>query len=59
MRAKGVEMQSIRGARKRLKESTMAASACRVGVVVDFSFEEYMHQRDLGKCTKQLLHCYR
>ncbi len=34
-------------------------SFCQVGVVIDFSFDDYMHQRDLGKCCKQLLHCYR
>jgi len=36
----------------------MSGSTCRVGVVVDFSFDEYMHQRDLGKACKQLLRCY-
>ena len=49
---------SYSASRKRLKEATMAASACRVGVVVDMSFDHLMHQRDLGKCCKQLLHCY-
>jgi len=46
--------------RKRLKEATMAASACKVGVVIDFSFDgdAYMHQRDLGKACKQILRCY-
>ena len=36
----------------------MNDSQCRVGVVVDFGFGHLMHQRDLGKCCKQLLHCY-
>ena len=49
---------SYSASRKRLKEATMASSACRVGVVVDMSFDHLMHQRDLGKCCKQLLHCY-
>ena len=49
---------SYSASRKRLKEVTMASSACRVGVVVDMSFGHLMHQRDLGKCCKQLLHCY-
>lgn len=49
---------SYSASRKRLKEVTMASSACRVGVVVDMSFDHLMHQRDLGKCCKQLLHCY-
>ncbi|TRY67560.1 hypothetical protein TCAL_02301 [Tigriopus californicus] len=44
--------------RKKLKEIKMADSSCRVGVVVDMSFGHLMHQRDLGKCCKQLLHCY-
>ena len=49
---------SYSASRKRLKEVTMASSACKVGVVVDMSFDHLMHQRDLGKCCKQLLHCY-
>ena len=45
--------------RKRLKkEKTMAGSASRVHVVMDLDFEDKMNQKDLGKCCKQVLHCY-
>ena len=44
--------------RKRLKERKMVDSLCKVTVVVDMQFENLMNQRDLGKCLKQLMHCY-
>ena len=44
--------------RKRLKERKMVDSLCKVTVVVDMQFEALMNQRDLGKCLKQLMHCY-
>ena len=36
----------------------MSESLCKVTVVVDMAYEELMNQKDLGKCLKQLLHCY-
>jgi tRNA (guanine9-N1)-methyltransferase len=44
--------------RKRLKQRKMAESLCKVTVAIDMGFEHLMNQRDLGKCLKQLLHCY-
>ena len=44
--------------RKRLKQRKMTDSLCKVTVVIDMGFEHLMNQRDLGKCLKQLLHCY-
>jgi len=36
----------------------MADSSCKVGVVFDMQFGNLMHQRDLGKCLKQILRSY-
>ena len=36
----------------------MSDSPCKVTVVIDMGFEHLMNQRDLGKCLKQLMHCY-
>ena len=36
----------------------MSDSLCKVTVVIDMAFENLMNQKDLGKCLKQLLHCY-
>ena len=44
--------------RKRLKQKKMSESLCKINVVIDMSFESLMNQKDLGKCLKQLLHCY-
>ncbi len=50
---------SYHASRKKLKEKKMSESRCQIGVVLDMTFDHLMHQRDLGKCCKQLLHCYR
>ena len=44
--------------RKKLKETTMASSSCKVKIVVDLSFENYMDDKSIGKCIKQVQHCY-
>lgn len=44
--------------RKKLKYSTMASSKCKLRICLDFSFDELMSEKDLGKCLKQLNHCY-
>lgn len=44
--------------RKELKNSKMCRSACKVRLVLDFSFDKYMSSRDIGKCVNQLLRCY-
>ena len=50
---------SYYSARKRLKkDKTMAGSDSKVHVVLDLAFEDKMNQKDLGKCCKQVLHCY-
>ena len=36
----------------------MSESLCKVTVAIDMAFENLMNQKDLGKCLKQLLHCY-
>jgi hypothetical protein len=36
----------------------MDQSGCKVTVVLDMSFDDLMSDRDLGKCLKQLMHCY-
>ena len=36
----------------------MSDSSCKITVVIDMGFENLMNQRDLGKCLKQLMHCY-
>ena len=36
----------------------MSESLCKITVVIDMAFENLMNQKDLGKCLKQLLHCY-
>lgn len=49
---------SLGPSRKVLKQSTMAASPCRLTVTVDLSFDELMIDKDIAKLTKQILRCY-
>ena len=58
LRESGVHVESLAKSRKRLKDQTRAGSNCKVGVIIDMSFDDYMNQKDLGKCCKQLQHCY-
>uniref|UniRef100_A0A1B6LIF9 tRNA (guanine(9)-N(1))-methyltransferase n=2 Tax=Graphocephala atropunctata TaxID=36148 RepID=A0A1B6LIF9_9HEMI len=44
--------------RKMLKLSTMASSSCKLRIALDFSFDDLMSEKDMGKCLKQLSHCY-
>ncbi|XP_020298357.1 tRNA methyltransferase 10 homolog A isoform X2 [Pseudomyrmex gracilis] len=44
--------------RKFLKQSTMAASTCKLTVTIDLSFDELMLDRDISKVVKQILRCY-
>lgn len=44
--------------RKLLKNKTMATSNCRVNLVVDLSFDDYMDEKSLSKCIKQVCRCY-
>eukprot|EP00088_Acartia_fossae_P022775 TRINITY_DN23897_c0_g1_i12.p1 TRINITY_DN23897_c0_g1~~TRINITY_DN23897_c0_g1_i12.p1 ORF type:complete len:319 (-),score=64.76 TRINITY_DN23897_c0_g1_i12:163-1119(-) len=57
---RGGFQESRSASRKRLKREQvkLSESACKVGVVFDMQFGELMHQRDLGKCIKQILRCY-
>merc|ERR1712142_386546 len=52
--------ESRSASRKRIKKEQvkMTESECKVGVVFDMQFGDLMHQRDLGKCIKQILRCY-
>jgi len=52
--------ESRSASRKRVKRNQvpMADSSCKVGVVFDMQFGNLMHQRDLGKCLKQILRSY-
>lgn len=36
----------------------MATSNCRVNLVVDLSFDDYMDEKSLSKCIKQVCRCY-
>jgi len=47
-----------RGNRKKLKETTMAKSSCKVGIVVDLSFDLVMDEKSLAKTIKQVARCY-
>lgn len=44
--------------RKKLKETTMANSQCKVSVILDLDFENYMDDKSIAKCIKQVNHCY-
>jgi len=44
--------------RKVLKSHTMESSTCKVGVVIDLSFDDLMIEKDIGKCCKQIQRCY-
>nr|CAG4642025.1 EOG090X0D3U [Eurycercus lamellatus] len=44
--------------RKKLKETTMAKSSCKTGVVIDLSFDHLMDEKNLAKCIKQVSRCY-
>ncbi|XP_023348981.1 tRNA methyltransferase 10 homolog A, partial [Eurytemora carolleeae] len=52
--------ESRSSARKRIKKEQvpMSESECKIGVIFDMQFDHLMHQRDLGKCIKQILRCY-
>ncbi|XP_046389883.1 tRNA methyltransferase 10 homolog A [Ischnura elegans] len=44
--------------RKKLKCNKMSGSKCKVRVVIDLSFNDIMNDKDIGKCVKQIHHCY-
>ncbi|KAK4036376.1 hypothetical protein OUZ56_028435 [Daphnia magna] len=44
--------------RKQLKNATMANSNCKVTIAIDLSFDNYMDERSLAKCVKQISRCY-
>ncbi|KAK4876395.1 hypothetical protein RN001_012817 [Aquatica leii] len=44
--------------RKQLKNAKMVNSACKIGVVIDLSFDELMIDKDMGKVIKQILRVY-
>ena len=48
-----------RGSRKKLKESTMAKSSSKVGIVVDLSFDDIMDEKSLAKTVKQVARWYK
>lgn len=49
---------SLGPSRKFLKQSTMAASPCKLTVTIDLSFDHLMIDKDIAKLTKQILRCY-
>jgi len=57
-RKEGGFEESRSESRKKLKQSKMSESQCKVGVVFDLQFEGLMSQRDLGKTLKQIMKCY-
>lgn len=44
--------------RKELKRSKMENSPCKIGVVIDLSFDDLMTSKDMGKVIKQILRVY-
>lgn len=44
--------------RKELKRSKMENSPCKIGVVIDLSFDNLMTDKDMGKAIKQILRVY-
>ena len=40
--------------RKKLKDTTMSSSKCKVSVVIDLAFEAYMDEKSITKCIKQV-----
>lgn len=44
--------------RKELKRSKMEDSPCKIGVVIDLSFDDLMINKDMGKVVKQILRVY-
>nr|CAG4644287.1 EOG090X0D3U [Lepidurus arcticus] len=44
--------------RNQLKQTTMANSQCKVHVVIDLSFDDYMAEKDIAKCVKQVHRSY-
>nr|CAG4643487.1 EOG090X0D3U [Ilyocryptus agilis] len=44
--------------RKKLKETTMANSSCKTGLVIDLSFSDIMDEKSMSKCMKQVCRCY-
>ncbi|CAH1397383.1 unnamed protein product [Nezara viridula] len=44
--------------RKELKQHKMSLSSCKVRVLLDFSFDDLMNEKDLHKCINQFSHCY-
>ena len=51
-------MDLLSAHRKRLKNSRMDQSSCKVNIVLDMSFDDKMEIREIGKSLKQLMHCY-
>lgn len=49
---------SLGPSRKALKLNAMKNSECRIRVVVDCSFDEFMSEKDVMKLVKQLQSCY-
>ncbi|KAK7788427.1 hypothetical protein R5R35_012847 [Gryllus longicercus] len=43
---------------RELKNNTMEKSNCKIHVVIDLSFDDYMNSKGLSKCVKQILRCY-
>ena len=56
LRSQGLE--TPKAVRKHLKQVVMGSSACQQRVVIDLSFENFMNDRDLKKCIKQVHRCY-
>jgi len=57
-RAETDYQQTRTESRKSLKRAKMTDSDCKVSVVFDMQFGDLMHDRDLGKCLKQIARCY-
>ncbi|VVC32922.1 tRNA methyltransferase TRMD/TRM10-type domain,tRNA methyltransferase TRM10-type domain [Cinara cedri] len=51
MREAGIEIQKI-------KTTKMAESTCKQRIVLDMSYDDMMSDKDLCKCSSQILRCY-
>ncbi|ESO12470.1 hypothetical protein HELRODRAFT_62052 [Helobdella robusta] len=58
-RAKKIANNEVLGpSKKQLKLNSMQNSQCKIRVVIDCSFDDYMSEKDVMKFSQQLQYCY-
>ncbi|XP_055874957.1 tRNA methyltransferase 10 homolog A-like [Biomphalaria glabrata] len=50
--------EDVGPSRKKLKKNTMKNSSCKIRVVIDLSFDEYMVEKDVNSLSCQIQHSY-